>query len=391
MIKVVIAIVSASMFVLSTNGTANTDTPLEMTTYTNRTYGFSIKFPTNWVVESTTMGVIVLFGAFPGKPDNVIIDADKLPPTYDLEEYNAQSYKQLKAFTLSYHEEKEYKTEIGGEPAIVTIYTATSKSTPDFVSKHKTVSLVKDKRVYVITCTASSDYTYREGDVFDNMIRSFQFVSKELPLPTSSPTEDPPPLNLKTYTDLTYKFSIQYPENWNVLTDYAGNAVWLSEPITLEVIKKGSYATNVAVVKPAVRSVLEATLTLEDLARKVEVEYKDMLPSYHKVEKSRTLIDGEPAMVLVFTNSLEEKMAMKSKHIFLPKDQNLYIITCNALEQEYDENDDIFEEMIHSFVLPKKAQKSTGFNWTRVLIIGMGLIVGLLVYSWNKTRIKSSN
>lgn len=388
-IRMMIATAFIAIFILAGTGLANTANQ-EMSTYRNRRYGFSIKHPSNWVVESDIMGLIVLFGAPPGKPDNVVIDAKKLPLTSDLQEYHVDSEKHLKANSTFYRKEKEYKAEIAGEPAIIAIFTFAAQPWPDMVYKKKMVIVVKDETAYIVICTAPKDYTYSEGDVFDKMIRSFQFVSKEVPLATPSPTEELS-LKMKTYTDLTYKFSIQHPESWNVLTDFAGNAVWFSKPMTPDVLKKTDYTTNVAVSKPAVRSVIEATLTLEDLVRQAEVAYKDMLPSYHRVEKSQILINGEPAIVLVFTSSLEEieekQMAIKSKHIFLLKDENLYIITCNALQQNYDESDNIFEEMIHSFLLPETAQKSTPVNKIRPLIIG--LIVGLLFYLWSKTKKKS--
>ena len=35
----------------------------DMTTYTNRQHGFSIKFPADWVVEEGSMGTLVIVGS----------------------------------------------------------------------------------------------------------------------------------------------------------------------------------------------------------------------------------------------------------------------------------------------------------------------------------------
>ncbi len=348
MSRALLALTLLGVFISGCTRTVNVYIP-QMGTYTNNKYGFSIKYPADWRVESETMGYVVGFVSSSGSPAYVIIASRELPAESNLQEYNAKFYEQLKEAASFYQKEQENLAVISGEAAIVTTYKLIYKMTPYSILRQMTVNVAKEGIVYSITCTAPEDYAFKSNDFFDKMIQSFQFVPRQLPSP-APPHEEKISSKMRTYKDPTYNFSIEYVENWNVIPNYQGNAVVFSELMTEQTMRSG-HTSNVAVLKP---STLPSVLAMEDIVRKTEGQLESKQPSYKRLDEYETIINGNRAIILVFTVLLEEKnISLKSKYAFLAKGENLYIIACNTLAEKYDESDDIFEKMIYSFMPPE--------------------------------------
>ena len=147
-----------------------------------------------------------------------------------------------------------------------------------------------------------------------------------------------------TYTNAEYGFSIDYPEDWDVMEDYMGTAVAFMGPLVLE----DSYYLNISVVVEQ----LPEEMTLKDYVKALDLNLKRTTPDYNKVEEYSTTISGLPATVLVATATTAldgEDIALRDTLAMFIKDEVAYTITYNAPEEFHDEYAEYFDLVISSF------------------------------------------
>jgi len=165
------------------------------------------------------------------------------------------------------------------------------------------------------------------------------------PTPTPTPTPIPPPTpETLTYTNSEYGFSMEYPEDWDILEDYMGTVVFLGGPAVLE----GTYMINISVAAQE----LPTKMTLEDFVRGGELIDKETIPNYNKEEEYNTTIGGLPTSVQTITGTVEldgEDLLLRGKAARFVKDKFGYIITYDVPTEFHDQYLDYFELVISSF------------------------------------------
>ena len=175
---------------------------------------------------------------------------------------------------------------------------------------------------------------------------------------------------MKIYTSEKYGFSINYPKDWTVEEDHnmgLGPTVVFMRPM------KGKFRIDVYIMVEE----LPTTMTVEEYATAREDTLKEKLTSFYKDEGYSTIINGDPAVISVFTGTPPMNASeSKQKAAFFMSNTTGYIISCTASPSTYDEeNENYFEPMIKSFELTQKGADIPGFD-------AVFAIVGLLAVAY---------
>lgn len=151
-------------------------------TYENKQYGFSIEYPEDWQLLTDLEYAAALFvgPTKEGFAINANIALEKLAEPMTAQEYATLSEELLKTVLSSYNKLEEYQTTVSTEPAVVRIFIATYGAYPGITNKIKEVYLIKEKRAYIITCSAlPTTYDEANDKYFERMVQSFKFIEEE--------------------------------------------------------------------------------------------------------------------------------------------------------------------------------------------------------------------
>ena len=154
-----------------------------------------------------------------------------------------------------------------------------------------------------------------------------------------SPPPQRPTIESRTYTNSEYNFSIDYPEDWDVLEDYMGMVFAFMGPLVLE----ETYYVNINL---AAEQLPYEDMKLKDYGKAVELNTKRTSTDYKKVDEYSTTIGGQPAIVIVFTCTFEvegTKFALKDSVAVFIKNNIGYTITYDVPEEFHDQYADCFD------------------------------------------------
>lgn len=152
----------------ATTGTTTTDNTADWKTYTDTTYGYSVKYPSNWVVNNSNLK---------------LIEFREKGKTYSIEATD------IYAIAISIDEKAQTKTalELANErKSIITVGTATVTETTidsfkaaqieDYLQK-TTIIVNDNKRYNIVTPNFGSDTDNTSiRSVYDNMLSTFTFA-----------------------------------------------------------------------------------------------------------------------------------------------------------------------------------------------------------------------
>ena len=162
--------------------------------------------------------------------------------------------------------------------------------------------------------------------------------------PPSEPPPSLPTIEGLTYTNSEQGFSVEFPEDWDVMEDYMGMVVAFMGPLVLE----GAYYININVRVEQ----LPEKMTFEDFVKSGELADKRTIPNYKKIEEYSTTIAGLPANMHTITGTVkldEKDLLLKDGVARFVKDEVGYVITYDTPEEFHDEYADCFELVISSF------------------------------------------
>ena len=148
---------------------------VEGQTYTNSEYGFSCDFPKDWGVEEGIASTVMFVGPVTGEYDymvNISIIVEELPLKWELDELVRMSDLQTKQQFPDYVVVQQYETTIGGESAIVQVFTIEVMGMP---FKDAVATFLKGKTVYMITLDVTEDLYEQYRDEFALVITTFKF------------------------------------------------------------------------------------------------------------------------------------------------------------------------------------------------------------------------
>ncbi len=173
-------------------------------------------------------------------------------------------------------------------------------------------------------------------------------VLSMIPLISCAEKEEPstPPYGkvTQTYSNSEYGFSLEYPEDWDIVEDVAGYVVVFTGPSLQEYI----FTVNINL---KVEQFLEE-VTIKDFLQMVELANESKTKDYTKVSEYDTIISGQSAKVVTLTAIMRfDEEAFKSKAVsaIFIKDNVGYIITYDVPVQMHEEYKDCFELVIDSF------------------------------------------
>ncbi len=154
---------------------------------------------------------------------------------------------------------------------------------------------------------------------------------------TSTTQAVSPPLTGKIYSNSQYGFSVQYTSDWTFQEGIAGTIVMFGGPLIAET--GGMININITSEKlPGFPK-----LSLSDYSKLGEMQLQKVMENYNQVNEHSTTISGQPALVRVFTGSVN-KASLKFAQAYLIKENSSYVIT-------YASNPDLYDKYIDSFNL----------------------------------------
>lgn len=146
--------------------------------YDNRTYGFSVNYPSDWVMREGLMGTAVIFlSPLENKNDafmeNINIVVQDLTQPVTLEEYVAVSVQQLRQIVVDGTILSIRRSQLDGRPCAEIIYTGRQvQFTLKWLCR---VVLVQD-RAYSLTYTAEMNRFDAWLDTVDQIFDSFKVL-----------------------------------------------------------------------------------------------------------------------------------------------------------------------------------------------------------------------
>lgn len=226
----------------TTNSTPTTDATADWKTYTNSTYGYSIKYPSNYSAKEWADTIKTGAAAEPNKDLLSVIGFGSNSKLGDYEESITVTNDTLeRRRTLACYELNTDRNEIQTTVAGIQAYKITCKDVaapndmaPDAQRKggEKNINFVFQKGDYVYVISyIQSDLAKDTSNIFDDMVSAFQFTDV---------TAD-----WKTYTNSTYGFSFKYPTDWTLETlQYADLLVYIGLNQAGYVRKEGTDMPN---------------------------------------------------------------------------------------------------------------------------------------------------
>lgn len=149
----------------------------------------------------------------------------------------------------------------------------------------------------------------------------------------------------KIYTNLEYKFSFEYPKDWNIVEDQKGLVFVIYGPMVLE----GIFTINMSLQTAE----LEEETTFANFVNISELEIRTRHPGgYKKVDEYDTTIGGQPARVITADFIIEHKGTkynLKDTYALFIKDNIGYLMFYDVPAEFHDDYIDCFELVINSF------------------------------------------
>jgi len=148
----------------------------------------------------------------------------------------------------------------------------------------------------------------------------------------------------ETYSNLAYGFSLEYPEDWDVVEDYPGYIVVFTGPYLQEY--KFTVNINLEIGQ------FFGGVTIWDLLQMVELATESKAEDYAKVSEYDTIIGGQSAKVFTVTATMEfngRAVQLKDTGAIFIKDNVGCSITYDVPAVMHEEYKDCFELVIDSF------------------------------------------
>lgn len=155
-------------------------------------------------------------------------------------------------------------------------------------------------------------------------------------------------LDIETYRNSKYGFSLKYPKGWDILEDYRGCVAYFAGPY-VNIGDDKTYLVNITIKVIQ----LPEKITLKDVVRGGDLEDKRRIPDYKKLNEYSTTIGGLPAIVQIIsgTSNIGEGRQLKYKDVGarVIKDNSLYMMLLDIPTKYHDEYLECFELVINSF------------------------------------------
>ncbi|MDP3990826.1 MAG: PsbP-related protein [Candidatus Nealsonbacteria bacterium] len=266
-------------------------------TYRNNSYGYEIKYPTNWKLDEGTPNNIIFRSCFIEEAKEECYEQKAIVEVssefYSLEEWVNKEKDELKVIfgELKNINFKEEEISISGGKGYKLIYQTTSILAPTWK-----IGVFWGGNLYKLT-TGDSGYTSEKREVFPKMISSFRFIK--------TPEEV---LTWNTYKNNKYK--LKYPNGWSTEEQLEVKSVRFKKGSAIEMVVTN--ATQLVPQDPAYSS-------LENRLNTREVEVKKQGGTFYKKE---TTIGSERGYWIKVNIG-----GVSSEEIILFKNANLFIIS----------------------------------------------------------------
>lgn len=175
-----------------------------------------------------------------------------------------------------------------------------------------------------------------------SLSRAAQSLLEELrtqPLPPRASTES------LTYSNSDYRFSVEYPSDWDVYEDILGTVVFFAGPLVVD-------TTCYSHISMVVDELPYENVTHEDFVNMVVSQLTTTLQDCRLAQEYSAAIDGMPAVVLVFTYTGDfggENVTVREEIVVLVKDKLYYLLKYVVPAEFYEDYADCFELAKSSF------------------------------------------
>jgi hypothetical protein len=146
----------------------------------------------------------------------------------------------------------------------------------------------------------------------------------------------------KTYSNSQYGFSIQYPADWPPKEGASGTIVIFAGPA----VTATGGIININITSEKLPD--SPKMSVSDYAKAGETQLQNAFANYAKASESNATIGGQPAVVRVFTGSINN-ISLKFAQAYLIKGNLSYIITYTSTPDMFDKYSDFFNLAITSF------------------------------------------
>lgn len=300
---------------------------------------YSIDYSPNWEVRQISPNMVGFLS-----PDNIKVSItiamqdirDWGYTSLELDKYIEIYDKNILNYVLDYERLERAKTRIADQDSYLTIYTYTDKFDTDWNVKSKLYTFVVDGMfAYDVGYSSTPELYDKYLSEADNMIKSFK-------LHRLSGNK------WKTYTNQNFKFSINIPQNWdilvvpvnliNMMTNYRGESSIVTFSVSDSV---GNTTKNVTVYRKDLR---DEPLDLDIYMKEFDISTTKALPDYKVLERGKTRFADQEACFTVYTTNNSK---FRTYTFFV--DKTVYTLQYTTDIEEYDRSFLEAEKIMRSF------------------------------------------
>jgi len=311
------------------------DVSIGFLTYQNSKEGFQIQYPSNWVKDVLNDPFVKVVFISPAEHDSdvyfemALVGTEDLPPNTTLDEYTQLSKSNISGATAQVLESSRFT--LSGQPAHKFFYIDKGFEDVQILSAWT----IKDSKAYFLGFIASPETFSKYQKTFEKMLDSFEF-SDNIEIPIG--IEEFPISQFSVYENTAKGITIKYPPNWQKVEPEAGQGIDVILQSPLESVSDVFVENSVLVTQKS------PGLSFQDYTQ-VALNNFESRPTVEILDDSPTTLGGIPAHQVIYTETTELGIEMKSWIIWTIANDSVYTVGFGSEPKSFDAYESIFQNI----------------------------------------------
>ncbi len=296
--RIIIPLIIVMTFVFfdcSSNGIKDPKDPKDYKRYYNKKNEFSISYPRKWLVSKGYKKPQIVTFIRPSESstdrggDNVIVAVERSSLFLSLKQLQnniIQQQKMLLKFTI--HDKGDIS--MVNAKALWHIY---SYKFSGHVIKGIQYVVMKNKKLYSLTCTSSKERFSKYKPTFDSMARSFK-IGKIKTGKSPSVKKKKSKISFKRFFYRKHDFSIKLPKSWSVQKGFLPQIAFIAQSPLKDSSDK--FAENLNVATKNLSIVLDIDRHYDSLITAIVFSIKKQFPNVEILKHRKTTLNNKSAI-----------------------------------------------------------------------------------------------
>ena len=305
--------------------------------YENSDMGLMVEYPTGTFIDDSVFGIVFFYAPLDDENDtfneNIVITIENLPESLTLDEYVDLAVENLELAGFSVTESKSAILDKNRAKEI----TISMELEGQKIDQTQIVT-IKDQTVYLIALTTLPQTTLRYMPTFERMVDSFEF--SEI-IETPIEIEEFLISQYLVYENTAQGITMKYPPNWQKVEPEAGQGIDVILQSPLESVSDVFAENSVLLTQKS------PGMSFQDYTQ-VALNNFESRPTVVILDDSPTTLGGLLAHQVIYTETTEFGIEMKSWIIWTIANDSVYTVGFGSETKSFDTYESIFQNMLDS-------------------------------------------